>query len=261
MSGVSLRDPTEHHQIMISDRFYTWGWSDGTVKTKKMPSNKLNYTKKIITFNPLGDVVCIVQSDIINYLNKQIPTPLEAGYKKYIDDLISINKYIDQKISDNFKYRLYHTNFNRGTLGAKYKFVSAGLKDSIDDNSQTFYERLGECRLVIISYRPGTTINEVLSANIPSLHFCPINCGELNENAKKCYEVLKEAGLFYDNIESLSRKINEVYYDIDQWWYSKKVQNAVSIFCKNYAYTNDNFMDKWVNELDSHINIYNTPKN
>jgi putative transferase (TIGR04331 family) len=255
ISGVSLRDPTEDHQIMISDKFYTWGWSDGTVKTKKMPSNKLNYTKKIITHDPLGDVVCVVMSDILNYLNKQVPIPSEDGYKRYIDDLISINQYVDQKISINFKYRLYHTNFNREVLGAKYKFISSGLKDSIDDDDQNFYERISKCRLVIISYRPGTTATEVLSANIPSLHFCPIDCGELNQNAKKSYEVLKEAGIFHDNIKSLSGKINEVYYHVDQWWYSKKVQNAVSIFCKNYAYTDDNFMNKWVNELDSQINI------
>jgi putative transferase (TIGR04331 family) len=254
-SGVSLRDPTEEHQIIISDKFYTWGWTNGTIKTKKMPSNKLNHTKKIMTHNPLGDVVCVVMSDIVNYLNKQVPIPSEAGYKSYINDLININQYLDQKIRENFKYRLYHTNFNREVLGAKYKFLSSGLKDSIDNNNQTFYERISKSRLVIISYRPGTTATEVLSANIPSLHFCPIDSGELNTNATKSYEALKEVGIFHDNIKSLSRKINEVYHHIDEWWYSKEVQSAVRFFCNNYAYTDDNFMDIWVEELDTQINL------
>ena len=255
MSGVSLRDPTEYHQITISDKFYTWGWSDSSLKTKKMPSNKLNHTNKILSHNPSGDIVCIVMSDIINYLNKQIPIPTEFGYKKYIDELIIIKEHLDQEISKNFKYRLYHTNFNRETLGIKHKFESSGLKDSIDNDFQTFYERVSSSRLVIISYRPGTTATEVLSANIPSMHFCPLESGELNENAKESYEALEKVGVFHNNIESLALKINEVYFNIDDWWFSNKVQEAVSCFCQNYAFTNNKFIDSWVEELQSQINL------
>jgi len=253
ISGVSLRDPTEYHQINISDTFYSWGWSDGTKRTKRMPSNKLSHSKNIMSYDSSGDVLCVVMSDIINYLNKQVPIPSEKGYKNYIDDLIRISKCINKEIAPNFKYRLYHTNFNRDTLGAKYKFISSGLLQNIDDSNLNFYERVKKSRLVIISYLPGTTATEVLSANIPSLHFCPESSGELNKNSKKYYESLKKAGVLHDNINSLSKKINEIYHSVDQWWFSKKVQNAVHSFCNNYAYTSNNLVAEWVKELDNQI--------
>jgi len=253
ISGVSLRDPTEYHQLNISHQFYTWGWNDGTTKTKKMPSNKLSYTKDIMSYNPSGDVLCVVMSDIINYLNKQVPFPIERGYKDYIDELIKINQCVNQEIASNFRYRLYHTNFNRETLDVKYKFISSGLLHKVENNNLNFYESVKRSRLVIISYLPGTTSLEVLSANIPSLHFCPKNSGELNKISRKYYEKLKKAGVFYDDINSLSKKINEIYHCVDQWWYSKNVQDAISTFCDNYAYTCDDPIPDWVDELNSQI--------
>ena len=247
IGGTSLWCHTEDHQIKISNKFYTWGWSDNTKKTKKMSSPKLNYTKKLITHNPNGDILCVVTSDIINYMHSQQSMPMERHMKDYVNDLVNIMNDDIKKL--NFKYRLYHTNYNRDTWGIKHKFTSHGLLKYIDSSEKDFYSRVSECRLVIVTYNPNATSLETLSANFPTLLFWNPEHWELRKDAQEYYDILEKAGIYHKSVESLVTQIKKIYYDIDKWWHTNQVQDAVKLFCNNYAYTSDNCVQEWSEEF------------
>ena len=48
-------------------------------------------------------------------------------------------------------------------------------------------------------------------------------------------EVLKKAQIFFDNEELAAAHINNVWNKVDQWWYSRLVQDSVNVFCKRYS--------------------------
>jgi len=45
----------------------------------------------------------------------------------------------------------------------------------------------------------------------------------------------KKAQIFFDNEKLAAAHINNVWNNVDQWWYSKSVQNSVNLFCNKYS--------------------------
>jgi len=247
--GTSLWSQTLAHQVKICDKFYTWGWGSDNCKLKKMPANKLSYTKKMISYNVDGGILCAVNSDIVNYIHTQFPMPSVNQYKQYINDLLGIIQHLNCDAKKMFKFRLYHTSYNRDVLGVKGKIQQDGLSSYLDGDDLNFYDSVSNTRLVVITYNPNGTSLETLSANHPTLLYWDPSYSELNEEAGQCFSLLEDVGIYHSTIVSLANKINEIYSDIDQWWFSSDIQDAVKIFRDKYAYTVDDYLDEWVKEF------------
>lgn len=253
-TGTSLWNGEEKHMIDVANIFYTWGWSDGSNKTRKMPANKLTYTQKNITNgNPQGDILCVTNSDIINYSHSQFPMPNEAHFLDYIKDIFSISDLLNEDSKKYLKYRLYHTNYNRASWGIEHKFIEKNLDPFLDTGNVSFNNRLNECRLAIIVYGQNTTVYETLSANFPTMLYWNPDHWELRDKAKPYFNLLKKCGIFHTSADSLCDQINKVYDDVDSWWLSEDTQKAVKIFCNEYAFTKENYIEEWFHELNNHI--------
>ena len=197
--------------------------------------------------------MCVTNADIINYLHSQFSMPLEEHFLDYVNDVISISDLICNDSKKYFKYRLYHTNYNRSTWGIKQKFIDKGIEDYLDKSQMSFYDRISECRLAIIVYGQNTTLYETLSANFPTLIFWNPDHWELRADAKPYFELLIRAGIYHTSVQSLCNKINRVYEDVDGWWSSEEIQKNIKIFCNQYAMTSDNYTVQWTEELKKHI--------
>ena len=59
----------------------------------------------------------------------------------------------------------------------------------------------------------------------------------INESSKPYFDLLKDANIFFDSPESAANHVNVIWEDVEGWWNSKKVKDAVKIFSETYAYT------------------------
>ena len=75
---------------------------------------------------------------------------------------------------------------------------------------------------------------ETLSDNIPTLAFWGKEVGIL-ESARPYYQLLVDAGIIHYSSKSIAEKINEVWDNIDNWWYEKNIQEARRLFCDRFA--------------------------
>jgi len=252
--GTALWSQEEKHMVDSSNVFFTWGWGADSKKIKNMPASKLAYTKKNISKgNPQGDILCVTNSDIINYQHSQFPMPIEKHFVEYTNDIISIHSFLSNESKKYLKYRLYHTNYGRSQWGVEEKFIESGLESFLDKGNVSFYDRVSECRLAIIVYGQNTTVYETLSANFPTMLFWNPSHWELREDAKPYFNLLKECGIYHTNVQSLCQQINKIHVDVDGWWLSDEIQNAIKAFCDQYAFTQESYISDWTNELNNHI--------
>jgi len=252
--GTALWSQEEKHMIDSSNIFYAWGWGKESQKIRNMPATKLTYTQKNISkSNPQGDILCVINSDIINYLHSQFSMPVEKHFLDYVSDVIGIHDLLNCDSRKYLKYRLYHTSYGRSTWGIEQKFFEAGLESSIDEGNISFYDRVSECRLAIIVYGQNTTVYETLTANFPTMLFWNPDHWELREDAKPYFDLLKQCGIYHTNIQSLTKQVSKVHDDVDSWWWSEDTQKAIKIFCNEYAYTKKNYIELWAQELNNHI--------
>jgi putative transferase (TIGR04331 family) len=71
--------------------------------------------------------------------------------------------------------------------------------------------------------------------NIPTLIYFDKKFDQINVKVKKQFEILRKAGLFYDDPYALSQKINEISPDIQSWWKSNLIQQEVFKFKQSFS--------------------------
>ena len=57
----------------------------------------------------------------------------------------------------------------------------------------------------------------------------------MRDNAKPYYQLLINAGILHLTPESIAKKVNEIWNNVDAWWMQNKVQKARKEFCDRYA--------------------------
>jgi putative transferase (TIGR04331 family) len=251
--GACLWSTEEKHMLDYSDIFYTWGWSKNSKKARNMPANKLAYTKQMISdSDPEGDILCITNAETVNYMHSQLSSPVD-NMSEYVNDIMSIPSFLNNNSKKYLKYRLYPNNYNRPTWGMVHKFIEKDLECYIDKGNINFYDRVSECRLAVIVYGQSAALYETLSANFPTMFFCNPDHWELREEAKPYFDILKRSGIYHSSVQSLCKQINKVYDDVDKWWLSEDTQKDLKTFCNQYAFTEENYIAEWVDELNNLI--------
>ena len=72
---------------------------------------------------------------------------------------------------------------------------------------------------------------------------------EIKEEEKYYFNLLKQVGILYDSPEQAALKLNQIYNDPNEWWFSSSVQNARKIFINRFALTDKNWLNIWADEL------------
>ena len=125
---------------------------------------------------------------------------------------------------------MYPFNYGWNTKERFKEFKS----DIIFDNNKNIDNSLKKSRICYINFN-STVFLETLNYNFPTVLFFNLKQDPIRKEAMPYFNVLKKAQIFFDNEELAAAHINKVWNNVDQWWYSKIVQNSVNIFCNKYS--------------------------
>jgi putative transferase (TIGR04331 family) len=212
---------------LTSDKFITWGWSNGISKYKsgfifKSYLKKDEYKKKggllfvknAINFN-------FSTHDCLNEFNSNL-----IDQKKFISKLSAEPK-------KNLTIRL-HTNSKSEIFSEKSQWREFDPSLKIENSSLKIKDLIRDSRLIIFGY-DSTGILETFSANIPTIAFWQNELDHLRETVKPHYQILVDAGIIHLSAQSAAEKVNEIWNDVDGWWKQSHVQDAKNKFCEIYA--------------------------
>ena len=228
--GSALWTSSEDHEVAISDRYITWGWANGNYKHYPFGIIK-NISESNWKYNSSGKLL------MINYVMPKYSYvmgsfPVGSHQTKIcINDQFKFVSNLNKIVFKNLVTRIFNPDWgweqvkrwNNKFPGLKIDFGNKSLKKSIQNS-----------RLVIISSN-GTVLLETLSMNIPTIIFWDPNLNEIRPAAEKYFNKLIEAGILFYNPEDASKKVNEIWNNIDEWWYNNKTQQARKIFCSKFA--------------------------
>ncbi len=213
---------------ITSDKFITWGWSNGL--SKYVPAFIFKTAGKNIDFsNPKGGILLIETTQSIRLTTWDST----AEHNHYFDDQkIFINK-LNLNPRNKLKIRLSAlTNDRKYNEFSRWYDFDKNLK--INDGSTPLRHLIAESRLIVHSY-DSTGILETLSQNIPTLAFWQNNFDHLRDEVKSDYKILVDAGIIHLSARSAAEKVNEIWDNVEKWWSHRDVQNAKDLFCKIFA--------------------------
>jgi len=215
----------EIHQEKISDRIITWGYENGKIYK---PLYNYKAAHKKINNKKDGNLL------MVNYENSRFSgnnlSLRYFSYLKYLDDQFFFIKKLRAEIESRLIIRLYPFNYGWNTKERFKEFKS----DIIFDNSKIIDNSLKKSRICYINLN-STVFLETLNYNFPTVIFFNLKQDLIRKEAMQYFNVLKKAQIFFDNEELAAAHINKVWNNVDQWWYSKTVQNSVNIFCNKYS--------------------------
>ena len=237
--GISKFSFLEDHQMKISDKFFTWGWKNINSKKIVPVGNFLKKSSKLIKGNSRGDLQ-ILMNAYPRYSYHIYSVPISANqWTKYLEKQFALVEILPKHIFSKTCIRVYpKADYNYSQI-ERWKDKFSNIK--IDKCENKLVNSLKKTR-ISISTTNGTTFLDTLSYNFPTLIYWDKYFWEIRSEAKVYFLILEKAGIFFDCPHRLSNHLNMIWNDVDSWWFSKKTQNAIDLFCKNFCYTPNQFI-------------------
>jgi putative transferase (TIGR04331 family) len=246
ITGLSLNNQSEDHQLKIADVYCSWGWSrKGFHNICKMPSLQLSQ----ISIKPKqnGKILLVLPS-YPKYFYQNFNVPISGQSKYFLYDQIKFVQRLNENLRENIFIRTQGNDVDELSIISKAK-----LDKFLVQNKIKLSKQLSKYKLCLITYN-STTMLETLSSNFPSLIVLDPKYFEIREEAKDILNKLQEVGILHYSYDSAISFIVKVEKDISKWWLDYKLRSAVKNFCNSYAYTSSNFEIEWKKKIKSWTN-------
>jgi len=245
--GIVKQSFSENHQLSISDRFFSWGW---TGRNKKIiPLGNIKTTKPLGINHYKSKKILLVTCSLPRYFYFLFNGVLASQWLDYFDDQCQFINTLNHKTKKNTTVRLYSNDYDwnqKQRWKDKFEFLD------YDNANEPIIKQLKKTRIFVATYN-ATTFLESLSMNIPTVIFWNPNYWELREDSIPFFKELERVKIFHKNPKSAAKHINLIYDELETWWNSDDLQRVKALFLHSYSRNED----KLINKLDKAIQNFN----
>ena len=215
-------------ELVYSDKFFTWGFTNESKKIIPMFNFKISGCRK--GNNESDGCLLLIQHSQTGLWG---PEDLVYKYKVYLKAQFSFVKALPAPIRQKLLVRL-HSSCKIFIDDDELIWKEHFPKVCLELGKMAISTLRNKSRLVVHSY-DSTGLPETLGLNIPTLLFWPGKLEDILPIARPYYQLLRDAGIFAESAEYAAELVNLYWGDIESWWNSKKVQDARKDFCQNYS--------------------------
>ena len=210
----------------VCDKFITWGWSQEKKYKKGFIFKKINITRKK---NPEKLIIFLTHHPL------RISSWDESyDYHSYKKDLYKLLSSLDDQIKRNVVIRLHRATKQIFNINEHEELSQLDKNIEIDFGIKKIDNELNNCKLIVNTY-DSTTMREAIASEIPNLSFWRGGLDHLNKFARVDYQELVDIGIIYFSPELIAQKINNEFYDIENWWKGVRETHQFTSFRDKYA--------------------------
>lgn len=153
-------------------------------------------------------------------------------FNKYMVEQERFVMALPSQIRNSFTVRLTSTD---NLWGSAQRWGDLFPEVLVDQGAKDIHLLFSEAKIIVCTYA-GTTYNQTLAANAPTLIFWNRKYERLHTSVDTSLEELIRVGIFHETPESAAAHITRIWGNIDAWWLSAEVQYARERYCLRYAY-------------------------
>ena len=238
--GSYLHCFNEEHGYKISDLFLSWGYRDksepkiksvGLIKDKKPLGIQHGLRNKILLMAGKGP----------NHSYHIWSAPKSSSqWLDYFNDQCTFINSLNPQIRDSLIIRL--KAIEKGWEPSYDRWRDKFSKIKIDKGNSNIDNLIKKSKIYIGTINSSTSV-ECFSLDIPVVLYWNLNQFEIRDEAKEYFDKLKKVGVFHDTPESAASHINLIWHDVNSWWNSVDVKDAVNLFKNNYCYEPPKLVD------------------
>ncbi len=226
----------EKYYKEVSDIYLTWGWKDH------------NNTHPIGILRPLGpkrnkkkkcENLLFIGKSIRSYSYLLDSNSGACQSDSYLNDCFSIINSLRDDIKKNLIVRFKPV---KKGWDEKERFEDLLSERKIDIGKKSIFSVVKNTKLYLAAYN-GTGYLESLSMNIPTILFSTPFDEKLRNSCIEDFNLLEENKIYFKDPILASNHINQIWDDVDNWWYSENVQRARKHFCFKYSRSNSKILN------------------
>jgi putative transferase (TIGR04331 family) len=236
--GIGQWSFTEDHQIAISDRYLTWGWSDSACD-KVVPVGQFKAKYPLGIRHAKQPRALLVMAVHPRYSYWMYSTPIANQWVNYFEEQFRFVESLTQSLQQALTIRLYPQDFGWDQL---VRWRERFPELCLDGGGSSITEEIRQSRLYISTYN-ATTFLESFTMNVPTVIYWNPHHWELRETARPYFEELKRVGIFHESPESAALHVAQIWVDVDAWWNNKEVREVLGNFKSRFCHLPDNLLD------------------
>lgn len=233
--GSSKFSIFEKLQKENSNFFLTFGWK---TCSNDIPISFPNINKKLLPSR--NKKILLINVCFPKFFHNYFPSPQSNKYIIYLNNLSLILNNSKKEIH----IREYFENF-----GWRISDFIKNYDDFHKDKSTSLIKSLNNYNLAIVTY-DSTTHLETFSLNFPTIIFFSKEYYSFSNKYSEKLNILKSVNVFFDDVNEMLQFINNDDFNINEWWFSHKVQSAINLFNLNYSNKKSNYEVDWVNFIN-----------
>jgi putative transferase (TIGR04331 family) len=243
--GCLLLHSSEEHELSITDRYYSWGWTRGGFRANviPMPATKLLNLPSFAA-NPSSKQALFVCTSSPCYLMEFPNTP--EAFLAYLAWQERFAKALPSTIAEHLMIRLHYEDLGWDMM-ERWADIAPTARIEMA-NARPLRKTMASARLCVFDHL-STTFLEALAANQPSVLFWNRDLFLLRPEAVPLFQQLEEAGVLYHDPEAAAAATARAYEDVAAFWNAPRVQDVRKTFCSKYARTAADSRKQWVREL------------
>ncbi len=243
--GIDAHNPSEDHETIIADVYYTWGWErpGRRAHVTPMPATKLIGRP---TIGPSGekDGILFVSTTLPRYPLQFPHTPERV--EAYLALQQRFAAALDAPARAALRLRPHRED---GGWDVAERWRDAHPEVQVEAWDVPFVDSLRWCRVCVIDHL-STTFAEALAADKPTILFWPREAFPERPEARPLIDGLRRAGILFDSPEEAAEAAGSAYAHVAAWWQLPERRAAVSAFCERLARTSPDALELWACELE-----------
>jgi putative transferase (TIGR04331 family) len=227
--GVGRWSFVEDHDVAISDRYLTWGWSDPE-RGNLRGLGQFRLAEVVSRNAALQTALLLVMGSMPRFSYWMFSACVAGQWLEYFDDQCEFVAQLPEKLRAALIVRLYPRDFGWDQQQRwQQRFPQVRL------DTRTDMDALIRSSRIYISTYNATTYLESLSRDVPTVIYWRPDHWELRDSAQPYFDELEAVGIFHASPKSAAQHVTAVWDDVDRWWSSKAVRSAVHRFRSRYC--------------------------
>ena len=223
----------------IADTYLCSGPGNKINNTSKVFGNNINYKLKYKNYNRRGGGLLVLVA-LSRYSTDVRSIPVGEQMLDYFNDNYNFYSTLKDEIKNKFYVRIYPKGDFEWKQEQRWKSKFPNVK--LDLCKLSMEKMISKNRLFVSSYN-ATTYNQTFVANIPTLIYWRSNMWPNISSADNIFKELLNNKIFHESPYDAANFINNIWNNIDDWWYSKKIQKVVNNYCELFAFSNNKEID------------------
>ncbi len=223
------------HELAICDRYLSPG--EGNTWHPKVRNVGQIFARKWKSDSKGG--VLLMQLDTSRYSFSIESLVQSDDFTKYMHNQLDFVGCLPSEIRRHLTIRLAEDNYQHSS---EDRWRDRFPDIAIDPGKQNVHRMFSQSRLIVCTYA-GTTYNQTIAVNAPTVIFWDPKYSQLHETTQPYLDELKRVGVFHETPESAAKHVSKIWDNIDNWWLSSSVQEVREVYCEKYACLSDDLLN------------------